>query len=290
MRRSKIIAFSALAAIVIGALAANFRAVIDATVAARERITAVANNPPFTSPPGSPFRLDSEAVPFKIGDRYFVIPANVLDSPPEDAREGEFYVDDGALLLFAWPNMEGRTKENWKDLGHPIAGGHKGVRVLVYKRINPGDPSEYLLKRFRHSVRLPKPDLDCENPLNESRCPELYEGADDRIGRLPDIGGFKHFERYDRQSLDPNIMSDVYLQIEGGKLSSFYVCNRPTGVRKGQGCTVYFADNTYSYNASFNFERIAMPDWHLVPDAVIRRMNQFAQDGDAFRKALSPSQ
>lgn len=291
MNRKKTIALCAVAIVVtIAAIGANARAIVDAASALGSSIAMAMDKPLVTLPPGSPMRLDAEPIPFKIGGRYFVIPANVLDSPPEDGREGEFYVDDGALLLFAWPNMEGRTKENWKDLGYPVAGGSKHVRVLVYKRINPGDPSVYLLESFRHRVRSPDPDLDCENPLDESRCPELYQGAGDRIRRLPDIGGFKHFERYDRRSRDPNVMSDIYLHVEGGKLSSFYVCNRPTAVRRGKGCTVYFADNAYSYNASFNIERIPMTDWHLVPDAVIRRMDQFAQDGDAFRKTLPPSQ
>jgi len=293
MARKKTIALCALGlaiAAAVAAVGANARALFDAATALGASIAVAMDKPLVTPPPGSPLRVDAEPIPFKIGGRYFVIPANVLDSPPEGGREGSFYVDDGALLLFAWPTMEGRTRENWKELGHPIAGGWKGVRVLVYRRIKPGDSSEFLMERFRYRVRSPGTVLECENPLDESRCPELYQGADDLIGHLPDIGGFKHFERYDRHSRDPNFMSDIYLQIDGGKLSSFYVCNRPIGVRKGKGCTVYFADDDYSYDAHFNFERIPMPDWYLVRGAVIRRMDQFAHDGDAFRTTVPPSQ
>lgn len=291
MNRKKTIALCAMAIVAaIAAIGANARTIVDAASALSSSIAVAMDKPLIRPMPGSPLRLDVEPIPFKIGSRYFVIPANILDSPPDGGREGEFYVDDGALLLFAWPTMEGRTKKNWQDLDYPIPGGFKGVRLLVYRRIKPGDTSDYLLQRFRHRVRTPGTSLECENPLDESRCPELYQGADDLIGRLPDVGGFKHFERYDRSYRDPNFMSDVYLQVEGGKLSSFYVCNRPIGARKGKVCTIYFADNDYSYQASFNFERITMPDWHLIRDAVIRRMDEFAQDGEAFRKTTLPSQ
>jgi len=287
MNRKKTITLCAVAIVAaIAAIGANARAIVDAASALGSSIAVTMDKPLVTPMPGSPLRLDAEPIPFKIGSRYFVIPANVLDSPPDGGREGEFNVDDGALLLFAWPTMEGRTRANWQDLDYPIPGGFKGVRVLVYRRIKLGDPSELVLEKFRHRVRTPRESLDCENPLDELRCPDLYEGKDDLIGHLPDVGGFVHFERHDWS----DFMSDVYLQVEGGKLSSFYVCNRPIGARKGKVCTIYFADDAYSYEATFNFERITMPDWHLVRDAVIRRMDEFAQDGDAFRKTATPSQ
>jgi hypothetical protein len=286
MKRSKIIAFCAFAAVV-GALAVNLRAVIDAAVAVREHITVVANNPPFTPAPGSPFRLDSEPIPFKIGDRYFLIPANVLDSPPGGGREGRFYVDQGSLLVFSWPTMEGRTKQNWKEMGPPE---WRRVQVLVYRLKKGRDNSTRLLEKFRHHLRSPRTALDCANPLDERQCPELYEGADDFIRRLPDIGGLKHFERYDHGVGNSDLMSDIYLEIDGRALASFYSCNRATKARQGKGCTVYFIHDGYIYDVTFNFERITMPEWPALRAAVIRRMVRFEQDGAAFRKTIDASQ
>jgi hypothetical protein len=241
---------------------------------------------PSSSSPTSPFRLDAEPVPVKMGDGYYAVPANVLDSPPEGKLEDGFYVDNGMLLVFLWPSMEGRTKENWSELA---ANGSRRVSVLVNTIKRGVEPQQDLRASFRaYALNVPGHKPTCADPLIEEECPDLYAAQDRRFVPLPDNGSFLHFERRDEQQPDDaRFMSDIYLRSINGTLASFIICNRPTTSRTGTVCSLHFNHQRYWYKASFDFSRISIAESENLQSAVVHKLEQFEAAGEQLRKSTS---
>jgi hypothetical protein len=233
-----------------------------------------------TAPSAATSANTERSIPMKIGDRYYLIPANVLASPPEGGKEGSFHVDDGAYLEFSWPDMGGRTKDNGKDI--------EGLRVLTFA-MRDLDSSLTLAGLFVAHVLEPTPRrVECENPLTPDRCSYLYEGG--RFTHLDDVNGMLHFEREDRNPSDPQFRSDIYLERASDDMTAFSVCNRPSEMRRGTGCTTRFTFKDQWYAVSFNTKAFSVTDWERVRDAVKRRMDEFELDGEAFRSTTRVSE
>lgn len=241
----------------------------------------VANSPPFVPPVGSSFRLDAEPIPLKIRNRYYAIPANVLDAPPEGGHEGAFLTDTGALLVFFWPTMEGRTKENWREEGGPVLGGERGIHVLTNTMREGLGPNQRLQALFNAYALEAPLGTQCQDPFVPEQCPALFKAG--RFLQQQDLDGMVHFERTDRNS---DYKTDIYIEHANGTMVAFFICNHPMAARKGKHCQLHFVHQDRWYKVGFNFTRVPLTERTNLRAAILSKLEEFEAAGNRLRDSL----
>jgi hypothetical protein len=233
---------------------------------------------------GSPTQLQTESVPIKMGDRHYQVPLAALASPPEGGREGMFYVSDGLLLSLSWPSMEGTSSNG-------IASRNQDGNIRVLTFFSNNRMGEVLRRKFvAHVLEPTPPGVRCSDILTSAECPYLYSSSGGRFAQLPDSGGLIHFERYDRSSRDEMLKSDIYIEMRDGRMSAFLVCNRPTVVRRGHGCTMRFTYQSNWYDVSVDTRRITLSESVLLRSKVEQTMDRFEEAGQLlFNEASNGS-
>lgn len=113
----------------------------------------------------SPFRFGKKPVYKLLGENYFSIPENYIDSGGLG----------GVFIIASWPEMEGRTKENFKryvknNLGILVGGGNPARMNIAYRIYLLEETTKGVLKKpeylgdkygFEHSViRYPRAKLE----------------------------------------------------------------------------------------------------------------------------------
>jgi hypothetical protein len=186
-----------------------------------------------------------------IGGRQYRVPENYFFAPPR--RSGR--EQQNLLLQVLWPNLEGRTEENWADFR--VGNSGNKIRVLLGTA-----KSKISAQRGVENAR--KVRMKNDQPLEYRR----------------KIDGFDHYFPVAGNSMIGR--NEYFIRKAGNRDDHFIEC-KPDGAVPYPGCTHWFplADLIW---VRVSYGKQHFPQWREIQAAVIALMQRF----ETAAQLLSP--
>ena len=199
---------------------------------------------------------ETTPIAVRIGGREYRVPANYVRGTLSKTHEQETL-----LLLALWPNMDGRTSENY---AHFRVGDH-GRKILMLLT----DFGQYQVSAFK----------GLENRLNtrmENSGPLEARGKVDGLEHLVPVGKGRRLTRY-----------EIFVQRTEGKLESFIACS-PDGSVPFPGCIHWFAIGK-DILAEVTYGKPYFPEWRQIQRSVVSLLDRFEAETAAKSAERPPA-